>query len=59
MRFVMHQGQEKILEERFGFAHHQKTMLVDQDVDGKRYLTAYMGKWFQERLSRLCIAEQC
>ncbi|KAL3155264.1 hypothetical protein ABBQ32_013195 [Trebouxia sp. C0010 RCD-2024] len=37
------QGIEKILQERFGFAHHQKTMLVDQDVHGQRYLTAYMG----------------
>lgn len=40
----MQQGVEKILEERFGFAHHQKTMLVDYDFHGQRYLAAYMGK---------------
>ncbi|KAL0024770.1 hypothetical protein WJX79_004892 [Trebouxia sp. C0005] len=37
------QGIEKIMQERWGFAHHQKTMLVDQDWHGQRYLTAYMG----------------
>ena len=45
---MLQQGQEKILEERFGFAHHQKTMLVDQDIDGKCYLSAYMGKVFHQ-----------
>ena len=39
----MKQGIEKIMQERWGFAHHQKTMLVDQDWHGQRYLTAYMG----------------
>ena len=43
----MKQGIEKIMQERWGFAHHQKTMLVDQDWHGQRYLTAYMGMRFQ------------
>jgi hypothetical protein len=43
----MKQGIEKILQERWGFAHHQKTMLVDQDWHGQRYLTAYMGTHFK------------
>ncbi len=42
----MKQGIEKIMQERWGFAHHQKTMLVDQDWHGQRYLTAYMGTHF-------------
>ncbi len=43
----MKQGIEKIMQERWGFAHHQKTMLVDQDWHGQRYLTAYMGTQFE------------
>jgi hypothetical protein len=43
----MKQGIEKIMQERWGFAHHQKTMLVDQDWHGQRYLTAYMGMHFK------------
>ncbi len=43
----MKQGIEKIMQERWGFAHHQKTMLVDQDWHGQRYLTAYMGTHFK------------
>ena len=39
----MLQGLETIVASRFGFAHHQKTIICDQEVDGRRWLTAFMG----------------
>ena len=37
------QGLETVVASRFGFAHHQKTVILDQEVGGQRWLTAFMG----------------
>ena len=52
---VVQQGIEKIMQERFGFAHHQKTMIVDQDWHGQRYLTAYMGELWSFHASSILL----
>ncbi|KAK9797766.1 hypothetical protein WJX73_008737 [Symbiochloris irregularis] len=37
------QGLQKVVSERFGFAHHQKTLIIDSQHEGQTFLTCFTG----------------